>query len=123
VKLAVQVLMLSVLTNTAAQLSLKHGLRGLHVADSSRTATKGWLLARLVKNPFILLWVGLLVPSMLLWLKAISMVELSFAYPFMSLNIVFISAGSIFFLKERVSAQHRLGILFIVLGLTLSSIS
>lgn len=121
--LAVQMLLLSVLTNTAAQLSLKHGLKRLRAPDPSHPATGSPICIRLLKNPFILLWAALLVPSMLLWLKAISMVDLSFAYPFMSLNLVFISIGSVWFLRERIQVKQWAGIFFIVFGLILISIS
>ena len=118
--LAVPMLLLSVLTNTVSQISLKHGLKNVQAWEQSRK-TEWKVLLRLAKNPFILLWAGLLVPSMFLWLKAISLVELSFAYPFMSLNLVFISIGSILFLRERVRRQQWLGIFLIVLGIILIS--
>jgi drug/metabolite transporter (DMT)-like permease len=121
--LAVQMLLLSVLTNTAAQLSLKHGLKHVHVTGFSHPATGPSVFIRLLKNPFVLLWAGLLAPSMLLWLRAISMVDLSFAYPFMSLNLVFISIGSVWFLRERIRAKQWAGIFFVVFGLILISIS
>lgn len=114
--LALPMLLLSVLTNTISQISLKHGLKNVHGCEQSRK-TRWNMLLRLAKNPFILLWAGLLVPSMFLWLKAISLVELSFAYPFMSLNLVFISIGSILFLRERVLRQQWFGIFLIVLGI------
>ena len=118
--LVLPMLLLSVLTNTISQISLKHGLKKVHAWEESPKT--GWNLPlRLAKNPFVLLWAGLLVPSMFFWLKAISVVELSFAYPFMSLNLVFISIGSILFLRERVLRQQWLGIFLIVFGIILIS--
>ncbi len=119
---AVQMLLLSVLTNTAAQLSFRHGLKRLPELDLSHPAIGAFYIS-LLKNPFVLIWVGLLQLSMLLWLKAISMVDLSFAYPFMSLNLVFISLGSVWLLRERIKAIQWAGIFIIVSGLILVSTS
>jgi drug/metabolite transporter (DMT)-like permease len=62
-----------------------------------------------------------MVASTVLWLKVLSMAELSFAYPFQSLTLVLISVGSIVFLKERIGARQWGGILLIVSGIFLVS--
>lgn len=118
--LVVALLLLSVLTNTVSQLSLKRGIMQLHGVNREslfRPAT----LVRVFTNPLILVWLALLIPSMLLWLKAISLVDLSFAYPFLSLNMVFISLGSVAILKERVSVKQWAGIGLILAGIVLIS--
>jgi drug/metabolite transporter (DMT)-like permease len=114
----VALLLLSVLTNTLSQLSLKRGVSAVGTSGGGSMG-QGATLARLVANPFIAAWFLLMIPSMLLWLKAISMVELSFAYPFLSLNMVFISLGSVFFLREKISRKQWAGILLILLGIVL----
>ena len=114
--LVVALLLLSVLTNTVSQLSLKRGitqLRGVNRENLFRPAT----LVRVFTNRFVLIWIALLIPSMLLWLKAISLADLSFAYPFLSLNMVFISLGSVILLKEHVSVKQWAGIGLILAGI------
>ncbi len=118
--LVVVLLLLSVVMNTASQLSLKRGIMALQGINFQSLARFDTCL-RILTNPFILVWMALLAPSMLLWLKAISMTELSFAYPFLSLNMVFISCGSIVFLKERVTAWQWIGIFLVLLGIILIS--
>ena len=115
--LVVALLLLSVLTNTISQLSLKRGIMTVEGVNLLQPAT----LVPVLRNAFILVWFALLIPSMLLWLKAISMVDLSFAYPFLSLNMVFISLGSVLFLKERVTTKQWSGIILILLGIILIS--
>jgi drug/metabolite transporter (DMT)-like permease len=112
--------MLSVVMNTVSQLSLKRALIGLKPADRGNPASPTFL-TRILKNPFLWIWIGLLLPSILLWLKAISSTELSFAYPFLSLNLVLISLGSVAFLKERMSASQWTGTALILFGLILIS--
>jgi drug/metabolite transporter (DMT)-like permease len=112
--------MLSVLMNAVAQVSLKRGilaLKGVTLIDLTRPK----FLIRILKNPSIAIWIGLLLPSMLLWLKALSITDLSFAYPFQSLNFVFISLGSILFLKERITGRQGSGIFMILVGIILIS--
>jgi drug/metabolite transporter (DMT)-like permease len=106
--------------NAIAQLSLKHGMTGLRGMDM-RSVAKPTLLALILMNSFILIWMALLVPSMLLWLKALSMTDLSFAYPFQSLSLVLISLGSVVLLKESVTVRQWAGICLILLGIILIS--
>jgi drug/metabolite transporter (DMT)-like permease len=118
---AITLLLLSVLSNTLSQLSLKRGVSMLAVGGGGQAAWRR--LAPAVTNAFILGWLLLLIPSMVLWLVAISMVDLSFAYPFLSLNMVLISAGSAAWLKERVPLRHWVGLALIVLGILLVTTS
>lgn len=113
-------LLLSVLLNTAFQLALKRGilaLQGISLQSLLRPAS----VSRILTSPFILLSVMLMTSSMALWLKVLSMTDLSFAYPFQSLTLVLISLGSVVFLKERVAAKQWSGILFILCGIFLIS--
>ena len=59
----------------------------------------------------------------LLWLCVLYYMEVSKAFPFLSLGFVFIMLISRFFLKEVVSGQRWLGVGFIVLGIVLVSMS
>jgi undecaprenyl phosphate-alpha-L-ara4N flippase subunit ArnE len=118
--LVVAMLLLSVLTNTIAQLSLKHGIITIRRAAAQYPASSSSLY-RLVKNPFVILWAVLMGIAMFLWLKAISMADLSFAYPFLSLSLVLISLGSIIFLKEHMTNRQWAGVALILLGIVLIS--
>ncbi len=111
------ILLLSVLTNTVSQIALKRGLSGLDPATVGPRRTSRAL--RATTNPFLLAWLALTLASTALWLAAIARTELSFAYPFLSLNVVLITAGSAVFLKERVTARHWAAVLLIVLGIIL----
>lgn len=52
----------------------------------------------------------------LAWLAALSKFELSFAYPFMSLNFVVVTALSIFFFGEHMNLSKFLGLALICIG-------
>lgn len=120
VSVLLTLLLLSVLLNAAFQLSLKHGitaLRGIRLENLLRPAS----VSRVLTSPFLLISVVLMVSSTVLWLKVLSMTDLSFAYPFQSLTLVLISVGSIVFLKERIGARQWGGILLIIFGIFLVS--
>jgi drug/metabolite transporter (DMT)-like permease len=116
----VLVLLLSVLMNAVSQLSLKRGVKEIAAVDGKKLARPA-ALRPILGNTFIIIWLALLVPSMLLWLIALSMADLSFAYPFQSLSLVFIALGSTVFLKERVMVRQWGGIALILLGIFLIS--
>lgn len=112
----VTLLLLSVLSNTVAQLSLKQGLVSLGGVQFSSLPRMD-VIRKILGNPFLLLWAVLLAFSMVLWLNAISLTSLSFAYPFLSLNIVLTALGSALFLKEQISLSQWMGIFLVVIGI------
>ena len=59
----------------------------------------------------------------LMWLFVLYYMDVSKAFPFLSLNFVIIMLISRFFLKEVISAQRWLGVGFITLGIVLVSLS
>ncbi|WP_455207488.1 EamA family transporter [Kaarinaea lacus] len=59
----------------------------------------------------------------LLWLSVLYYMEVSKAFPFLSLGYVVIMLVSRFFLKEDVTGQRWLGVGFITLGIALVSLS
>ena len=118
VSLVIFLLLLTVLLNTAFQLSLKHGimaLRGISLENLLHPSS----IAQLLTTRYLLVSVALMASSMLLWLKVLSMTELSFAYPFQSLTLVLISVGSIVVLKERIGSRQWTGIVLIIFGIFL----
>jgi drug/metabolite transporter (DMT)-like permease len=115
--LVILVLLLTVVTNAASQLSLKRGLNGLHPGgpDTRRMSH----LVRAATNPFLLGWLVLTAASTAFWLVAISLAELSLAYPFLGLNVVLITTGSAIFLREPVTPRHWVAVLLIMVGTVL----
>ena len=61
--------------------------------------------------------------SMLLWLKALSQVELSTAFPYLSLNFLGILLAARFHLRERLAGSRLLGAALILMGVVLVTLS
>ena len=72
-------------------------------------------------SPGIVFGVGLIATSALLWIIGMSQFQLSFMYPFLSLNYVIIIVGSEFLLNEDVRWNRYASIVLIMVGLVIIS--
>ena len=78
-------------------------------------------LLTLLVNPWIVsVYVATLCAG-LAWMAAMTKLELSYAYPFMSLSFVLVLLLSAFFFNEPLTWQKSAGVAFIVFGLAISS--
>ena len=57
--------------------------------------------------------------SFLMWIKVLSKVELSYAYPMVSIGYVLIMIFSYFVLKENIGLIRIIGVFFIIIGVVL----
>ena len=70
----------------------------------------------LIRNLPIVAGIGLYGLSSILWIKVLSKVELSYAYPMISIGYVLILILSHFLFQENISFYRGLGVIFIILG-------
>jgi multidrug transporter EmrE-like cation transporter len=107
-----------VLLNAAAQIALKHGMRTIGAfAFSLENIVPIGLRAGM--NPFILTGLGCYVISVVVWLLVLSRVDVSYAYPMLSVGyIVAALAGKAFF-GEPVDLIRWMGITTICIGVYL----
>lgn len=61
--------------------------------------------------------------NLITWVVVLNFTELSFAFPFCSLNYIFILISAKIILKEKISLKRILGVLFIVAGIVLVSLT
>lgn len=111
-------ILFTVLTNAVAQLLLK---QGMITAGQFSLSAEGIASAvpRLVLNPFLAAGMTMFVVSMASHLLVLSRVELSFAYPFLSLAYVVVTVASYLFFGEAVNAYRIVGVAFICAGTVL----
>jgi multidrug transporter EmrE-like cation transporter len=107
-----------VLLNAAAQLALKQGMRSVGRFAFRWDAV--WQTAPAVAlNPFVLAGLACYVVSVVVWLLVLSRVEVSYAYPLLSVGyIVTAFAGRVFF-NEAMGPVRWAGILTICIGVWL----
>lgn len=105
----------AVLLGTAAQLLLKAGTNavGQFAFSSENLLPVTWQLA---SQPYILAGVCAYGLSMVLWIMALSRVEVSLAYPMVSIGYALTVLAAWHFLGEQVSLMRLLGIGVIMLG-------
>lgn len=111
-------ILLGVLLNAAAQLCLKQGMRQIgHFAFSLENILP--IGFKVALNPFVFAGLLCYVISVVVWLMALSRVEVSFAYPLLSVGyIVTAFAGQMFF-GESLGSVRWAGIVVICLGVYL----
>jgi multidrug transporter EmrE-like cation transporter len=80
-----------------------------------------WFLAKLLLNPWVIsaLAAGLL--AVVSWMAAMTKLELSHAYPFMSLAFVLVLVLSAWVFHEPITAPKLIGLALIVAGLIVGS--
>ena len=108
-------ILFTVLTNAAAQLMLKYGM--MHAGTAAFAQSNIVLrLVGIVFSPFVFLGLCTFVLSMASHLFVLSKVELSYAYPFLSLAYVAVAFAAWFLFGEELNASRIGGIALICLG-------
>jgi multidrug transporter EmrE-like cation transporter len=113
-------ILFTVLTNAAAQIMLKKGVMALGSFEISSAGITSIPLQTLF-NPFIVLGLCIFMISTISHMLVLSRVELSFAYPFLSLAYVVVTGYAYFLFKEDVNAYRIVGIALICWGTLLVS--
>ncbi len=111
-------ILFTVLTNAAAQLLLKQGMLSLGPLEfvGENIVLK---IFQIVFNPWVFAGLTTFVISMASHLYVLSKVELSFAYPFLSLAYVAVAVFAYFVFREDLNAWRIAGIAFICVGTVL----
>jgi|tagenome__1003787_1003787.scaffolds.fasta_scaffold20344923_1 multidrug transporter EmrE-like cation transporter len=78
-------------------------------------------LFRLLTNPWVISGFAAAFGAAMVWMLAISRLDLSYAYPFMSLTFPSILLLSYVLFKEPVNQGNIVGIAFIVVGIIIHS--
>lgn len=108
-------ILFTVLTNAAAQLMLKRGMTGVGHLDPGGDGLVSTVF-RVVFNPFVFAGLCTFVVSMASHLIVLSKVQISYAYPFLSLAYVVVAVYAYFVFQEDLSPARIAGIGLIVLG-------
>jgi multidrug transporter EmrE-like cation transporter len=116
--LSFSLVLLGVLLNAAAQLLLKAGTNaiGEFQFSAANLGPIGWSVAT---QPFILGGLACYVVSVVIWIMALSRVEVSMAYPMLSIGYVVNAVAAYFLFGEAVGPQRMIGIGVIIVGVYL----
>lgn len=114
----ITLILASVLLNALAQLLIKKGM----IAVGKLTLTTfSQSVIPMLSN--IWLWCAMLsyAISILLWMSVLSKVEVSFAYPFLSVGYIVAAIAGYAFFNENLSLTRIAGIIVICIGVILIS--
>ena len=108
-------LMTGVLLNAGAQLLLKAGTNavGVFAFSSDNLVPVGWKLAT---EPHIVGGLGCYVLSVIVWIMALSRVEVSIAYPTLSIGYAVNALAAWYLFGEAVTLTRLAGIGIIIVG-------
>jgi len=108
-------ILIGVLLNAAAQLLLKKGM--LAVGQFAFKPGDMWQMApRIALDPYIIAGLTIYVVSVVAWMLVLSRVDVSAAYPFLSIGYVFAAVGGWVFFAETISLERMLGMALICVG-------
>lgn len=113
-------ILIGVFLNSFAQLMLKLGMRIIGYFEFSLNNIIP-IGIQVLKNPFIMLGISSYIISIVIWLMVLSRVDVSFAYPMISIGYILTAFIGYFILQEHFSAVRIIGILVIICGVYLVS--
>lgn len=82
---------------------------------------KLWFLLQLLLNPWVISAFLVALLSSVTWMAAMTKLQLSHAYPFMSLAFVFVLIFSNLFFHEPITQPKIIGVLLVIIGLAIGS--
>ncbi|QXE20576.1 SMR family transporter [Clostridium sp. 001] len=112
-------ILISVFLGAIGQVLVKYGVVNLNLNFTIKYLIPSIL--SILKNLPVMLGIISYGLSFLLWIKVLSKVELSYAYPMVSLGYIITMVFSYFMFKENISFIRILGVAFIMLGVILVS--
>lgn len=111
-------ILLGVLLNAAAQLLLKEGMRRIGFFEFAWS--NAWPIGlQVAANPFVVAGIFLYVVSVGVWILVLSRVEVSFAYPMLSIGYIVNAVAAYYLFQENLSVTRIAGILVIIGGVYL----
>ena len=107
---AIILLLISVSLGAGGQLCLKYGVSLLGEGASMLTLIKG------IFTPYVFSGFALYGLSSIIYLNVLSKLDLSYAYPFVALSFVMVTALSWYFLHETLPLLRIVGLTLIMAG-------
>ncbi|MBD3244464.1 MAG: EamA family transporter [Candidatus Moranbacteria bacterium] len=80
------------------------------------------IIEKYLYNPWFFMALFMFGISTLSWVKILTKINISVAYPLLSLSYILTAIGAFYFFDERLKPINILGILVIMLGISLISI-
>lgn len=93
--------------------------KGMTIVGDTLTVSPTLFFFKAFTSPFVFGGLLFYAVSLLIWLVVLSKVDLSLAYPLISLSYVFVILSSWLFLHEPLNMFRIFAVVFIMIGVTL----
>lgn len=113
---ALILVLICIFAGAAGQILWKKGMSSLDEINSAKDFAQAKTMFNIFTNTYILLGMLFYGLALILWLGAMSTLEISFMYPLLSLGYVVTAVLAFTFLGEQVSSLRWLGIALVVVG-------
>lgn len=113
----VLMVLVTCILGTLGQLALKSGMNDIGRIGLASLYKIQTILMKVATSPKI--WIGLFIYVLgtIVWLVILSRVDLSLAYPLLSMNFILVVLAAWLFLGESLTATRILGIIIICSGI------
>lgn len=115
----IPLILFSVALNASAQLFLRKGMPNVSLVTNQGVLELAQGAIRVVLNPWVFSGLSCYAISIVLWMYVLSKVQVSFAYPFLSVGYVIVVGAAYLFFREPVSVMKLVGIALICAGVVL----
>jgi drug/metabolite transporter (DMT)-like permease len=113
------IIILSVLCSSVAQIALKKGMTQCDCSFAPQISNILPLISALALNLFVLTGVLLHILALFTWLYVLRHVEVSYAYPFISMGFVVVLLLSYLLFNESINIYRICGVALIIIGIFL----
>lgn len=107
-------ILINVFLTVTAQIMLKQGMNQVGKIDSLENMRS--LATKAITNPFVVGGIGVFGFTSVLWLIVLSRVEISIAYPMLSIGYILVMLWGWLVLEENVTVIRFLGAILICIG-------
>ena len=113
---ALTLVLICIFAGAIGQICFKQGMENIDKINGVEDLLKFKTLFEIITNKYVILGLFLYGSSFILWLAALSTLDVSYMYPLLSLAYVITAILAFVFLKENITLLRWLGIAFVVLG-------
>lgn len=118
---AIILVLICVFVGAFGQIIWKQGMSKMDKIQGVEDLLDIKMIINMFANKYVLLGMLLYGSAFVLWLSAMSTLDISFMYPLLSLAYVITAIMAVLFLGEQVSAVRWAGIIMVVMGCLLIS--
>ena len=118
---ALTLVLICIVLGAVGQIVMKSGMSQVGEIGGVGQLFNFGTLFHIFTNPFVLTGILLYGMSLVLWLGAMSTLNVSYMYPMLSLSYIIAAALAFIFLKENITLLRGAGIIVVVIGCFLIS--